>query len=240
MRIVGIVEPHDSDLLRHTQPRAQQGFQRSGCRQVFAADDTVRYDALRQQRLHRLHAGCQRLACFQHMVGKFQPIAAHGFQKAVALGLGTVRVAVLDVVDTLASARNEMLHRQRDAVFIVYRDRVGVGQVELSVCQHHRHAGKQLFHLGALADRVKHRADQHDAVHLLLVDGLQVAQRFCPVTACVAKDDLISTAAELPLNGIGGAGVVRYADVHRQNRDGTHRFAHHTACNGAGGVVVLL
>ena len=172
------------------------------------------------------------------MVGKFQPVAAHGFQKAVALGLGTVRVAVLDVVDTLASARNEMLHRQRDAVFIVYRDRVGVGQVELSVCQHHRHTGQQLFHLRPLANRVKHRADH--AVHLLLVDGLQVAQCFCPVTTCVAKDDLIPTAAELPLNGIGGAGVVRYADVYRQNRDGTHRFAHHTACNGAGGVVVLL
>ena len=173
------------------------------------------------------------------MVGKFQPVAAHGFQKAVALGLGTVRVAVFDVIDVFAATRNEMFHRQRDAVFIVYRDRVGVGQVELSVCQHHRHAGQQLFHLRALANRVKYRADQHDAVHLLLVDDLQVAQRLRPVTACVAKDDLIPAAAELPFYCIGGAGVVRHADVHRQNRDGTHRFAHHTACNGAGGVVVF-
>ena len=172
MRIVGIVEPDDCDLPRHAQPRAQQCFQRSGCRQVFAANDAVRHNALRQQRLHSLHAGHQRLARLQHMVGKFQPIAAHGFQKAVALGLGTVRVAVFDVVDVFAATRNKMFHGQRDAVFIIHRDRVGVGQVKFSVCQHHRDVGQQLFHLRALTDRVKHRADQHDAVHLLLVDDL--------------------------------------------------------------------
>ena len=84
-------------------------------------------------------------------------------------------------------------------------DRIGVRQSQRAVGKDDGHFAQKVLHLCPLTDGVENRADQDEAVHLLLRHSLQGAQRLRPVAAGVAEDDLVPSAAKLALDASAGA-----------------------------------
>ena len=235
--IGGIIIAHHGGLLGDADARPEQGFQHTRSGQILTAENAVRADALGQKLLHHADAVFQRLAGFENMPVCVQTGSGHPGEEAFRLGSSAVGGLILDIVEVPASGLHQMLHGHLDAPAVIDHDRIGVRQSQRAVGKDDGHFAQKVLHLCPLTDGVENRADQDEAVHLLLRHSLQGAQRLRPVAAGVAEDDLVPSAAKLALDGVGCAGIVGIPDVHCEHGHGVQALADHALCNGTGGVV---
>ena len=98
--------------------------------------------------------------------------SGHPGEEALRLGGGAVGGLILDIVEVPASGLHQMLHGHLDAPAVIDHDGVRVRQGQRAVGEDDGHFAQKILHLCPLTDGVENRADQDEAVHLLLRHGL--------------------------------------------------------------------